>query len=61
MKNITANNYQDYYWWLDTDFHYGDFSELKFALYCMERDKDGCKDTDTEERVLWASYDNVPG
>ena len=61
MKNITADNYQDYYWWLDTEFNYGDFEVKKFALYCMVLDEDGCIDHDTEERILWAAYEDVPG
>ena len=61
MKNITAQNYTEFYWWIDTDFHYGDFTEPKIALYCMEKDEDGCKDTDTEERILWAAYSDIPG
>lgn len=61
MKNITADNHQNYYWWMDTEFNHGDFEVKKFALYCMELDEDGCIDHDTEELVLWAAYEDVPG
>lgn len=47
-----------YYYWLDTDFHYGNFSVPKFALYRMEL-TDGVKDRDTEEIILWAAYEDL--
>lgn len=50
-----------FYWWVDTDFHYGDFSVPKFAVFRMRRDEDGVKYPDTEELVFWAAYDDVPG
>ena len=60
MANL-AKNHSDFYWWMDTDFHYGDFSVPKFALFCMGYDEDGNKDKDTEDRVICAAYEDVPG
>ena len=61
MEKVTAQNHDEFYWWIDTEFHYGDFFEPKFALFCMERDEDGHKDEDTEECFFWAAYEDVPG
>ena len=47
-----------YYYWLDTNFHYGNFNVPKFALYRMEL-TDGAKDRDTEEIILWAAYEDL--
>ena len=61
MKNITAENQNLFYWWVDTDFCFEDFSVPKFALYCMEKNENNHKDRDTEELVFWAAYADVPG
>lgn len=50
-----------YYYWLDPEFYYGDFKVPKFALYRMEfsDDTDDGVDRDTEERILWAAYEDL--
>lgn len=48
-----------YYYWIDTEFLYGD-STPKFALYRGEYE-DGKKNRETEEVILWETYENVDG
>lgn len=49
-----------YYYWLDTDFHYGDFNEPKFALFRIDM-PDGVKDKETEQLILWSAYSDLDG
>ena len=58
-KYITAENHGEFYWWIDTDYHYGDFSEPKFALFCVDKKLDNIMLINTEELILWAAYDDV--
>lgn len=51
---------KEYYYWIDTDFHYGDFAVPKFALIRGEWGEDG-KDRETEEVILWAADEDVEG
>ena len=44
------------YYWLDTDYFYGNFFEPKWALVCGQLDEDGEKDRDTEEVVVWGAW-----
>lgn len=48
----------EYYYWFDTDYTYGDYSVPKFALIRGEL-VDGEKDRDTEEVILWSSYEDA--
>lgn len=50
---------KDAYYWLDTNYHYGDFSVPKFALYRGYRNGDGRKDRSTEEVILWGEWYDV--
>lgn len=50
-----------YYYWLNTEYYYGDYSVPKFALIRGERNADGSKNMETEEVILWAAYEDVPG
>lgn len=50
-----------YYYWFETEYHYGDYSVPKFALIRGRRGDDGIKERDTEEVILWAAYEDVPG
>jgi len=43
----------DYYYWLDTEYLFGDFNVKKWALYRGCRTEDGEKNRDTEEVVVW--------
>ena len=63
VKNITAKNHGEFYWWIDTDYRHGDFDEPKFALFCVDRDPDSEKYSidDPDEPILWARYEDVPG
>jgi hypothetical protein len=49
-----------YYYWLDNNYYYGDFSVPKFALVRGELNE-GEKDRETEEVILWAAYESVDG
>ena len=49
-----------YYYWLDNNYYYGDFSVPKFALIRGEL-VDGEKDREMEEIILWAAYEDVDG
>lgn len=51
---------KEYYYWVDPDFHYGDFSVPKFALIRGEWGDEG-KDRETEEVILWAADEDVDG
>ena len=53
------NEKEKYYYWLDTEFNYGDFSVPKCALIRGERDEDGEKDRNTEEVVAWTTYEDL--
>lgn len=48
------------YYWMDTDFHYGDFSVHKFALI-QGKMTDGEKNRETEEVILWFPDDGIDG
>ena len=50
---------EKYYYWLDTEFNYGDFSVPKCALIRGERDEDGEKDRCTEEVIAWTAYEDI--
>lgn len=50
---------KEFYYWLDTEFNYGDFSVPKCALIRGERDEDGEKDRSTEEVVAWTAYEDI--
>ena len=41
------------YYWIDTDYHYGDFDVKKWALIRGDFTEDGKKDRDSEEVVVW--------
>lgn len=49
-------NMKNKYYWLDTDYHTGDFTVPKFSLIQGEIDEDGQKDRGTEETILICSY-----
>lgn len=51
---------EKYYYWMDPNYYYGDFSVSKFALIRGEYN-DGEKDRDTEEVILWAAYESIEG
>lgn len=53
-------NFDNRYYWIDTDFHYGDFSVPKFALFGGKL-VDGVKDRDTEELLFWSAYEDLDG
>lgn len=66
VENHSCSDYAYYdyndensYWWIDTDYHHGDFNDKKFALIHGDRDENGAKDRETEEVVLWASYKDL--
>lgn len=46
------------YYWLDTEFNYGDFSVPKCALIRGELE-DGDKDRNSEEVVAWTTYEDI--
>lgn len=46
-----------YYYWLDTEYLFGDYSVKKWALMRGEFTEDGEKDRDTEEVLTWG---NIP-
>lgn len=46
-----------FYYWVDTNYLFGDYRVKKWALYRGELTEDGKKDRDTEEVVVW---DAVP-
>lgn len=50
-----------YYYWFDTDFHYGDFTISKWALFRGEYDENGEKDRTSEELLLWGAWDDIDG
>lgn len=41
------------YYWLDTDYHYGDYNVKKWAMIRGRYTEDGEKDRDTEEVIAW--------
>lgn len=47
------------YYWIDTEYNYGDYHDKKFALICGTVDEDGKKDRETEEVILWAAYNDL--
>ena len=47
------------YYWLDTEFNYGDFSVPKLAFICGEFDEDGEKDRTSEEVVAWTTCEDL--
>ena len=49
-----------YYYWMDTNYCRGDYNVLKFALIRGEI-VEGEKDRTSEEIILWAVYEDVPG
>ena len=49
-----------YYYWLDNNYYYGDFSIQKFALVRGELNE-GEKDRETEEVIMWVAYESVDG
>ena len=49
----------NYYFWLDTNFYYGDFSVPKLAIIRGEFDGDGEKDRNTEEVLAWTTYEDI--
>lgn len=50
---------EKYYYWLDTNYYYGDYSVPKCALIRGERDEDGEKDRCTEEVIAWTAYEDI--
>lgn len=50
-----------FYFWIDTDYHYGDYSIPKIAFFMGRRDEDGSKLRETEEVIFWAAYDDIDG
>jgi len=50
---------EKYYYWLDTEFNYGDFNVPKCALIRGERNEDGDKDRNSEEVVAWTTYEDI--
>lgn len=59
LDDGSLNQDDNFYYWLDTDYHYGDFSVPKFSLTRGELDEDGNKIRDTEEIILWSSYEDL--
>lgn len=59
LDDGSLNQDDNFYYWLDTDYHYGDFSVPKFALTRGELDEEGNKIRDTEEIILWSSYEDL--
>ena len=49
-----------YYYWIDTDYHYGDFSVSKFACFRGEIVNEE-KDRNSEECLFWEEYKNLDG
>ena len=45
------------YYWLQTEFNYGDFSIHKFALHKVTIDENGEED---DEVILWSAYEDIP-
>ena len=59
--DLVASDYDwlaDYYW-LDTEYNFGDFDVKKCALMRGKRDRNGEKDRDTEEVVAWTAYEDI--
>ena len=52
-------DYLEEYYWLDTEFLYGDYSVPKCAVIRGKRDRNGEKDRDTEEVVAWTAYEDI--
>lgn len=50
--------YEEDYYWIDTDYVFGDYTVPKFALI-RGKMVDGEKDRDTEEVILWSSYEDA--
>ena len=55
---MKANNF---YYWLDTSYYYGDFSIPKLALVRGKYDENGEKDRESEEVILWSAYEDIDG
>ena len=51
---------EKYYYWIDTDYHYGDFSVPKFAFFRGEI-VDEEKDRNSEKCLFWEEYKNLDG
>ena len=49
-----------YYYWIDTDYHYGDFSVPKFAFFFFFF-FDEEKDRNSEKCLFWEEYKNLDG
>lgn len=49
----------DDYYWLDTEYNFGDYDVKKCALVRGKRDRNGEKDRDTEEVVAWTAYEDI--
>ena len=49
------------YYYVDTDYFFGNFFEPKWALICGELGEDGEKDVSTEEVVMWRKWEQGEG
>ena len=47
------------YYWLDTEYNFGDYNVKKCALIRGKRDRNSDKDRDTEEVVAWTAYEDI--
>lgn len=45
------------YWWLETEYIYGDFSEKKWALHKVAPNEDG---EEVDDIILWKAYSDTP-
>ena len=50
---------KNYYYWIDTNYYYGDYAVPKFAVIRGEFTEEGTKDRDTEVVILWAAYEDA--
>ena len=44
---------EGFYFWLNTDFLFGDYSEPKWAFHCKD------KNTGVDEVILWGAYEDL--
>lgn len=48
-----------FYFWLNTDFLFGDYSEPKWAFHCARSDGHGWKKEETDKIILWGLYQDL--
>lgn len=44
---------EGFYFWLNTDFLFGDYSEPKWAFHCRD------KNTGVDKIILWGAYEDL--